>query len=496
MNDPSAAAVPGPRPARPWLAALLSFAFPGLGQAYAGRLRTGLLFGLPVVALVALVVGLVTGAFGGLRNSIFANDFLVGVLVANIVLFAWRVAAIVDAGLDPWSEIHGHDRRTSILVVASLAVVTLAMHLWVGIVVVQLNDTLAHVFGSRTGTTDPGGGTTHEPQHPINQPEFRWDGTDRINVLLLGTDAAPGREAALTDVILVVSVDPVAHTAVMISVPRDTGFVPMPDTRLFAHGLFPDKINALSARSANDPATWCPDLADDGDACGLRTLERSVGLYLGVPIHHYALVDMAGFADMIDAMGGVDLCLPGRLVDPEFDGTLQNHHRDEPLVLPAGCHLYRGIDALAYARSRKGWIEMPDGERLPQNDFDRSERQQKVLLAMRKELAEADTLLELPSLLRAIGRTVTTDFPRDQAGDLASLLPLIAGPDIERVVLGYPDFVDLPLQPDVNYLLIPKREAIRTEMARIFGEDALNGWYLATDDERPDAEPAAGGSTP
>jgi anionic cell wall polymer biosynthesis LytR-Cps2A-Psr (LCP) family protein len=199
---------------------------------------------------------------------------------------------------------------------------------------------------------------------------------------------------------------------------------------------------------------------------------------------------------MIDAMGGVDLCLPGTLVDPEFDGTIQNHRSGQPLRLPAGCHLYRGLDALAYARSRKGWIEMPDGERVPQNDFERSERQQRVLLAVRHELAEADTFLELPSLLRAIGRTVTTDFPRDQAGDLASLLPLIAGPSIERVVLGYPDFVDLPLQPDVNYLLVPKREAIRDEMARIFGEGELTGWYLTTDEEGPGGDPAAGASTP
>ena len=92
---------------------------------------------------------------------------------------------------------------------------------------------------------------------------------------------------------------------------------------------------------------------------------------------------------------------------------------------------------------------------------------------MRSELAEADTLFELPGIISAIGRTIRTDFPRDQAGDLASLLPLITGPDIDRVVLGYPEFVDLPANPDVNYLLLPKRDAIREEMARIFGADEL-----------------------
>jgi LCP family protein required for cell wall assembly len=501
MIDATPAPAAGSRPYRPWLAAVLSFVFPGLGQTYAGRYRAAVLLAIPVLLLGVGVAAVVSGAIGGIRNSLLSNDFLVGVLAANGALMTWRGIAIAHAGLTPWPQIHGHDRRTSVMVAAGLLVLTLAMHVWVGGVVVQLNDTLGQVFAR---DDSPGLGVSppedregsDEGEDPVSNPAFAWDGTDRINVLLLGTDEAPGRDAVLTDVILVVSVDPVSRTAVMISVPRDTGFVPMPDETLFTGALFPDKVNALAARAAASAETWCPDLADMPEACGLRTIERSVGLYLGIDIHHYALVDMAGFAEMIDAVGGLDLCLPGRLVDPQFDGSLENQRVDEPLILPAGCHLYNGLDALSYARSRKGWIEMPDGTRAPQSDFERNERQQRVLLALRTELAEADTLLELPSILRAIGRTVTSDFPRDRAGDLASLLPLIAGPDIERVVLGYPDFVDLPAQPDLNYLLVPRREAIRDEMARVFGRDELGGWYLGTYEETPDPEPAAEVPTP
>ncbi len=500
MIDVSLAPSAGPRPYRPWLAALLSFVFPGFGQAYASKHGAALMLALPVLMLGVAATAILTGALGGMRNNMLANDFLIGVLAVNGVLLAWRGVAIAHAGLTPWPDAQGHDRRTSVMVVAGLLVLTVAMHAWVGGVVLQLNDTLGQVFGGTgrpgTGVAPPDTGDTAVPDEPVNRPEYRWDGTERINVLLLGTDAAPGRDAVLTDVVLVVSVDPIARTAVMISVPRDTGFVPLPDESLFPGGLFPEKVNELAARASVQPEAWCPDLADDAEACGLRTVERSVGLYLGTEIHHYALVDMAGFAEMIDAVGGLDLCLPGSLVDPQFDGSLENRALDEPLILPSGCHLYNGLDALAYARSRKGWIEMADGTRVPQNDFERSERQQRVLLALRRELAEADTLLELPGILRAIGRTVSTDFPRDRAGDLASLLPLIAGPDIERVVLGYPDFVDLPAQPDVNYLLVPRREAIREEMARIFGFDELSGWYLGTDASAPGDEPAAGALTP
>jgi LCP family protein required for cell wall assembly len=481
---------------RPWLAAVLSFLLPGMGQAYAGRPLLGLLFALPAVVVIAALVGVATGQIGGFRNSLFASEFLVTVLVINGLALAWRGVAIAHAGLTPWARIQGHDRRVAVMTVTLLLVLTVAMHAWIGIVVVQFNTTLGQIFEPTQRQPPVLAPGNDEPEEPINQPQFEWDGVERVNILLLGTDAAPGREAVLTDVILVVSVDPVAGTAVMISVPRDTGYVPLPDESLFEGGLYPQKVNSLAGEAAADPATWCPDLADDAEACGLRTIERSIGLYLGVEIHHYALVDMAGFASIIDAIGGVELCLDGTLVDPLFDGSLTNDETNDTLVLPAGCRLYNGIDALAYARSRQGYIEMPDGERIQQTDFDRAERQQRVLLAVRRELTEADTFLELPQLLAAIGNTVSTDFPRTQAGDFASLLPLIAGPDIERVVLSYPEFVDLPVDPEVNYLLIPKRDAIREEMARLFGLEELQGWYLGSTAPGPSSDPAAGASTP
>ena len=493
MVDEPSLPEPAPRSSRPWLAALLSFVFPGLGQAYRDHRTAALVFALPMLVVVLAVVGVLARVIEPPRNVLLSTGFLIAILVLNGAIFAWRSASIAHAGLTPWSGARG-DRRTSALTVALLVLVTLAMHAWVGLVVVQLEGTLTRIFaGADPGAREPvqssDPAASEAPGEPSPPPEYRWDGTERINVLLLGTDAAPGREAVLTDVILLVSIDPVDETAVMISVPRDTGFVPLADRSVYEDRLYPDKVNGLMSRAQRSPGRWCPDLDEDEEAsCGLRTIQETVGLYLGVDIHHYALVDMAGFADLIDALGGLELCLPGELVDPEFDGSLENEEVNEPLVLPAGCHQYDGLDALAYARSRKGWIEMPDGTREPQNDFTRSDRQQLVLLALRGELAEADTFLELPGVLDAIGRTVSTDFPRDQAGDLASLVPVITGPDIERLVLSHPEFLDLPLEPNVNYLLVPKRDAIRDAMADLFGEDELTGWYLAEADP-PDAVP-------
>ncbi len=471
---------------RPWLAALLSFIFPGLGQAYAGNTRRALIFGIPVVLLITGVLVLV-GVFGEtLRNALLSSGFLFAVLAVNLVFFAWRAFAIVDAGVGGRGGRFRAvgDRRATLAAVAALVLLTGVMHGWVAVVVGRLDDTLAQVFepgdGTDGGVAVPAASGDSVPT-PEPTPDYHWDGEERINFLLLGTDAAPGREEILTDVVLVLSMDPVARTAAMISVPRDTGYVPLPDDRIYAGGVFPGKANELASVAAADPDLWCRDDRDiTRVACGIRTVQEAIGLYVGLDLQYYALVDMAGFAELIDALGGVELCLPGRLVDPLFGDSLRPDATGGPLVLPAGCNHYDGITALAYARSRQGHIELPDGSRLPQTDFDRNERQQRLLLAMREEMAGADIFADLPDVLAVLGRTVDTDFPRDQAGDLASLLPLITGPDIERVVLDYPQFVDAPSEPEVNSLLEPRRDAIREEMARLFGEDELRGWYLGT----------------
>lgn len=487
------------RPHRPWLAAVLSFIFPGLGQAYAGKPRMAAIFAIPVVLLITVGLVLIGMLGETLRNGLLSSAFLVGVLAIDVLLLAWRAVAISHAGLTPAAPVRGAERRAAIAVVGALVLASVAMHGWVGVVIAHLDGTLTQVFdqapadpgapgseeGGGSGTGGEGAGGVAE--EPLNVPGYRWDGRERINFLLLGTDEAPGRDQTLTDVILVVSIDPVERTAAMLSVPRDTGFLPLPDESIYAGGVFPAKANELAAAAAADPDLWCPDTDLSAAACGIRTVQRSVGLYMGITLHHYALVDMAGFAELLDAVGGVELCLPGRLVDPEFDGSLSNASDEGGLILPAGCHHYDGLEALAYARSRQGWIEMSDGTVRYQTDFDRNERQQLLLLALRNELADADLIFELPDVLGAIGRTVSTDFPRDTAGDIASLLPLITGPNIERVVLDYPEFVGAPTEPDVNYLLVPRRDALREEMGRLFGADALSGWYLGTDAPSPDA---------
>jgi len=468
-----------PQPRNAGLAAFLSFLFPGLGQAYADDRRSAVVFGAPVVLLVLAALLARILLIDEIRNDLFSAGFLATLLIVNIGLMGWRLVAIVHAATVTRPAIldRGTPRRAvSLLLVGILLVTTVGMHAAAGTLLGNLNSTLADVFAGEIPGASGGPGPG-----PVNQPEYRWNGTSRINFLLLGIDSGVGREEALTDTILVVSIDPVTRTAVMVSVPRDTGYVPLPDRRVYPDGIYPEKINALTTDASENPARWCPDLGNRPTTCGLRTLERAIGLYLGIPIQYYATVDLQGFVDLIDAVGGVTLCLEGRLVDPQYGGPTW---QGTGIELPAGCQHYDGVHALAYARIRIGWLELPDGTRETQDDFKRAERQQLLLLELRREFAQADVIFELPAILRAVAHTVQTDFPRSLAGDLASLLPLITGPDIDRVVLSWPDFVDLPVEPLVNYLLIPRRDDVRAEMKRLFGPK-LSGWYLGTTADGP-----------
>jgi LCP family protein required for cell wall assembly len=500
----------------PALGAVLSFLFPGLGQLYAGQPTIAAVLATPVLLIGVVGLGAYLLLSDRLRSALFSSQFLTTLLALDLALLMWRLFAIAHVGLarpfgpdvspagetpvrttlssasgpgaaalapigpEPTTALSYHHRRAwEIAMVVLLVILTVVMHAWAGIVISRLDRTLHDVFAG--GTPIVSGGSNQ----PLNQPNYHWDGRQRINFLLLGIDSGPYRSEALTDTILVVSIDPVRRDADMVSIPRDTGFMPLPDRRIYADGRFPDKINSLTTVASQNPKLWCPDLPSGAD-CGIRTLQRSVGLYLGIDINYYATVNLQGFADLIDALGGVEVCLDGTLTDPTYKNPTPAARPG--LYLGAGCHRLNGLQALAYARIRKGTMTLPNGTVVQQNDFTRSAHQQEVLLSLQKGFARSNWVFALPDILKAIGETVTTDFPRDDAGNLASLSEIIDPEHIQRVVLGWPGYVDLPTQPLVNYLLIPKRAAVRAEAKELFGADGpLKGWYVGSTSNLPPA---------
>ncbi len=461
----------------PVLAAALSFLFPGLGQAYAGFGLLALVLAAPVAFLMLAALLALKWDPAGLSNVLVSASFLTSLLALDLALLAWRCFAIIHAWLTA-PRLSGsrsapvapglwrRERPITYAVVSMLLVVTVGMHAWAGVLVSRLDASLGQVFSGVAGARGRPAG--------LNQPDYHWNGTSRLTFLLLGIDGGAYRVSDNTDTILVVSIDPLHHTAVMVSVPRDTGWLPLPDRRIYANGRYPAKINSLAPVAGHDPQQWCPDLPVPTD-CGIRTLERSVGLYLGIDINYYATLNLVGFAKLINAIGGVRICVPGILADPLYGGP--TWYPRQGITLQPGCQMLDGPHALAYARIRKGTLTLRDGTVQPQDDFKREARQQEVLLALHQQFATANWLTALPDLLAAVGEMVATDFPRGQAGDLASLLPLISGAHaVQRVVLSLPEYVTLAPDPQINYLLIPNREAIRAKMTTLFG--LLKGWYM------------------
>src|SRR5436190_9798061 len=283
----------------PALGAVLSFLFPGLGQLYSGQPTIAAILAAPVVLIGVGALGAYLLIADRVRSALFSSQILTTLLALDLALLMWRLFAIAHVGLArpaaPSATVPGAApakpgalrsasgpgaaaiaaippapreltylprRPWEVAAVVLLVMLTVVMHAWAGIVLNRFDQTLHEVFAG--GAPIASGGANQ----PLNQPDYRWDGKQRINFLLLGIDSDPSRAEALTDTILVVSVDPVRHTAVMVSIPRDTGLLPLPDRRIFANGLYPDKINSLTTVASQHPKLWCPDLSDP-TACGI-----------------------------------------------------------------------------------------------------------------------------------------------------------------------------------------------------------------------------------
>jgi LCP family protein required for cell wall assembly len=378
-------------------AAIASAVLPGSGQALNGRLRPALAFLVPSLVVVgAAWLFLHSDTPAMLLARVLAPPVLAALLVLNGVLLGWRLIAVGQAFLDRRYPLR--PGRLGAVGLAVVLVLTAAPHLLAWSYGSAAQAMFGRIFAGQMATA-----LNNLPQPGRNE---------RLNVLLIGIDSAPGREEALTDSLIVVSLDPVGRTVTMVSIPRDLAGVPLGNGDTYG-----PKINSLMSYAGRNPK-----LFPDG---GVRTLEKAVGALFGIQIHAYASVDLAGFATMVDAVGGVDITVKKPLDDPRYP----NLDRTHGWSVTAGPHHFNGIEALAYARIRKV---------LGESDLTRAARQQEVLVALRNRAVSAGLLFRLPQLLDAVGSTVRTDLPQDQLPQLAALAEQIGGGSTIKLVLGAP----------------------------------------------------------
>jgi LCP family protein required for cell wall assembly len=412
-------------------------------------------------------------------GRLFSPSFAFGIVGLIALDAVWRLLSIADAW---WRT-----RRTPTLkqdralpLVVALAIVVVLVHgvagAWVSSVSAAAQPIFAGDRGDASNLLPPPGdtgdvGPSPSPNDgPADIPDIdeiigdtgEWCYPDSdlpcvdaehpipaegpLNVLFLGVDWLPGRESGRTDTIMVVSFDPRTGKSAQISIPRDTGRLPY-----YAGGVFKPRINSLLGRARRDPERF-----PDGP---IGTLAREVGYLLGIRIHYYALMNMPGFANLVDMIGGVDVDVPYPIIDDK--------HR---FYLNAGRQHMNGETALLYARSRYG----PNN-----NDWQRSRRQQELLRIIADKIRTPEMAAKLPEIVAETAKVARTNLPVDHLSVFLELLDQAKDADPAKVVLQPTKYASrIPAQEvGGRYMTELRMDVVRELSIELFGQYS---WYSRT----------------
>lgn len=418
------------------LASVLSFLFPGLGQMATGALGRGLLIALPALVLVTAVAAIWLVDRSLLVRATLTQPVLLGLVGLSVVLFVYRAWAIVDAYrvarrladvARAWPL-----RLASLAVLAAVLAATVYLHGWVAYVGVSAHQTLTAVFSpdgppglgdpdpsptpTPTPTADESDGAARQPTAtphatppptPTPTPVPDWAADGRLNVLLIGSDAGPGRWSMRADAIILVSVQIETGRVAAFSLPRYTRNVPLPEPAASAFAcrcLSEEYINALYVY-----ANRHPDLFPGGENRGLLALSGAIAALFDVQLDGMAMADLNGFVDLVDAIGGITVDVPAPVYDPEYpdpDGS-----RFVEVSFAPGEQRLDGWHALAYARTRHQG-----------GDVSRMQRQQLVVQALQRQIG-CDVLGRLPAVLEVAREALWTNLPLEDVPDMLRIDP-------------------------------------------------------------------------
>jgi len=293
------------------------------------------------------------------------------------------------------------------------------------------------------GTAAP---TISAPQVELPPP---WDGASRVNILFMGYDygdwSADRKCPCRTDTMIVFTLDPLSHSAGMLSIPRDM-WVDIPGF---------DNYNKINV------ANFLGDLyklPGGGPELAIKTVEN----FLGIPIQYYAMVDFTTFEKMIDTIGGICLVIPEEItIDP-----LGPHNTE---TLPAGPDCFNGPETLAYARMRH----------TANDDMDRAARQQQVIMAIRDKLLSPGNLLNLvaqaPTLYNELSGGFNANLSLNDALRLAVFAKDISLDQIQKGVIDYTMCQpgQVTVNGEVQDILKPFPDKIRALVDQIFSSGSM-----------------------
>ncbi len=412
---------------------LLGAVVPGAGYLWTRRWWLGYLVLLPTLALAAVAVwwagrdvrAALDLAFDPTRLKVLAGVLAVGLLLWMLVVLTTYLLA----------RPRERSRVQSFAGGAFVLVLCLAVGAPVALVVryalVQA-DLVGSVFRDNRSATRPEGVGVSE--------EDPWAGRERVNLLLLGGDGGVHRIGVRTDSMVLVSMDTQTGRTVMFSLPRNLMNAQFPDSSPL-HDLYPDGF-----RGDGDAGNWMlnavyktvpelhPGVLGRTDNEGADALKQAVEGSLGVPVDYYLLVNLRGFREIVDAMGGVTVNINQPI---PIGGNTDLGIPPDDYLQPGPAQRLDGFQALWYSRGRYG-----------SDDYQRMERQRCMIDAIIDEADPLNLIRRYQSLAEAGKKIVRTDVPRELLPAFVDLALEVKDAPVRSVVFrssrkfspGDPDF--------------------------------------------------------
>uniref|UniRef100_UPI0004625C74 LCP family protein n=1 Tax=Arthrobacter sp. TB 26 TaxID=494420 RepID=UPI0004625C74 len=423
---------------RAFLLVLLTLLVPGSAQIVAGNRRLGrmaLRVTLAVWVLATLAVVLLLVSRSTLIN-LFTNQFSSLLLIIGLVALAIGWAALFLNTLRLIRPVLlAPGVRPAVVVALVLAMILSSGSLGYAAYLLNVSrDAIGNIFSA---------GPTMEPSE------------GRYNFLMMGGDAGADRTGRRPDSLSVISVDAKTGQTAIISVPRNLQNAQFSEDSPM-RTIYPDGydcgdeclINAINTEVTNEHTDLYPGVEDPG---AQATLEAVSGT-LGIKVQAYVLVDMDGFAKLIDAMGGIRIKAGGWVpISGETVDEANGIHGMPLGWIPAGENTLDGYHALWYGRSR----EFVD-------DYARIARQQCVQQAMLKQLDPATLLAKFEDIAKAGTKVVDSNISASQLGSFVDLAMKAKGQESKRLTIGPPDF-------DASFSTVPDFDQIHQKVDALLG---------------------------
>ncbi len=423
---------------RAWWLVLLNFVLPGSVQVLAGSRRLGR-FGLRAtftLLFLGVVAGVVYLLWPEVILTALTNTIGLWVAAALLVFYAvvWLILTMDTLRLVRLVKA-GPKARPLIAAFATVLMVGVVGTAGYGAyVATTASDFLSSVFVA--GPTEP----------PV-------DG--RYNIMLLGGDAGPDRDGLRPDSISVVSIDAESGQASMIGLPRnleDVPFSPGPLADLYPEGygaidgceVDACMLNSIYTEVELKSPEMYPKAIAAGSEPGIEGMRDAAQGVTGLTIQYYVLIDMQGFAQLVDALGGVDITVDHRVPVHTDDTFTEVLFWFEP-----GRQHMDGYHALWYARSRHDT-----------SDYDRMVRQRQMQEAILAQASPANVLTKFQAVAKAGSQVVKTDIPQGMLGYFVNLASKTKTLPIKSVELIPDNNVD-PEDPDYGVI----RDLIATSLA-------------------------------